>query len=87
MRQMRWISVVSIVSIFLVFPCLSLGQSSQSLWTKSIHADTSGNVTFQVNMHIKMLEGTFLPGSNDSVWVRGNFNNWGTTLARRRLRR
>src|SRR5215831_17191098 len=42
--------------------------------------DTAVTTTFQVNMSIKMREGTFLPGSNDSVWVRGNFNNWGTTL-------
>ena len=42
---------------------------------------STGNfTTFQVNMRIKMLEESFLPGSNDSVWVRGNFNNWGSTL-------
>ncbi len=36
-------------------------------------------VTFQVNMRIKMLEGSFLPGSGDIVRVAGGFNNWGTS--------
>src|SRR5713101_3062743 len=34
------------------------------------------NVTFQVKMNIKMLEGTFRPGSGDIVSVNGSFNNW-----------
>jgi len=38
-----------------------------------------GNVTFQVNMKIKMQEGTFLPGSGDIVRVSGSFNNWGSS--------
>jgi hypothetical protein len=38
-----------------------------------------GNATFQVNMKIKMLEGTFLPGSGDIVRVAGNMNNWGSS--------
>src|SRR5258708_1490269 len=33
-------------------------------------------VVFQVNMRVKMLEGTFLPGSGDIVRVAGNFNGW-----------
>jgi hypothetical protein len=37
------------------------------------------NVTHQVNMSIKMREGTFDPAGGDSVWIRGNFNNWGTS--------
>jgi photosystem II stability/assembly factor-like uncharacterized protein len=36
-------------------------------------------VTFQVNMKIKMLEQTFLPGSGDIVRVAGSFNNWGSS--------
>jgi hypothetical protein len=36
-------------------------------------------VTFQVNMKIKMLEGSFLPGSGDIVRVAGSFNNWGSS--------
>ena len=39
----------------------------------------SAPVTFQVNMKIKMLEGTFLPGSGDIVRVAGSFNNWGSS--------
>ena len=34
-------------------------------------------VTFQVNMKIKMLEQTFLPGSGDIVRVAGSFNRLG----------
>jgi type IX secretion system substrate protein len=36
-------------------------------------------VTFQVNMRVKMLEGSFLPGSGDIVRVAGNFNGWGNS--------
>src|ERR1051326_286730 len=36
-------------------------------------------VTFQVNMKIKMLEGTFQPGSGDIVRVAGSFNDWGNS--------
>ncbi|MCC6398817.1 MAG: hypothetical protein IT282_17525, partial [Bacteroidetes bacterium] len=36
-------------------------------------------VTFQVNMKIKMLEQTFLPGSGDIVRVAGSFNDWGNS--------
>src|SRR5260221_6492638 len=34
------------------------------------------NVPFQVKMNIKLLEGTFKPGSGDIVKVNGTFNNW-----------
>ncbi|MGA9117601.1 MAG: T9SS type A sorting domain-containing protein [Bacteroidota bacterium] len=37
------------------------------------------DATFQVNMKIKMKEGTFLPGSGDIVRVAGGFNNWGSS--------
>ncbi len=37
------------------------------------------NVTFQVNMKIKMLEKTFLPELGDVVTVRGSFNDWGNS--------
>ncbi len=37
------------------------------------------NVTFRVNMKVKLLDGTFLPGSGDNVTVRGSFNDWGTS--------
>jgi hypothetical protein len=40
---------------------------------------TDGQVTFQVNMSIKMLEGSFQPGSGDVVQVKGSFNGWGGT--------
>jgi hypothetical protein len=36
-------------------------------------------VTFRVNMKIKMLEQTFLPGSGDIVRVAGSFNDWGNS--------
>jgi hypothetical protein len=34
-------------------------------------------VKFQVNMRVKILEQTFLPGSGDIVRVAGSFNGWG----------
>lgn len=37
------------------------------------------NVTFQVNMKIKMIEGNFLPAAGDVVTVRGSFNDWGNS--------
>jgi hypothetical protein len=37
------------------------------------------NVTFRVNMSIKMREGSFLPGSGDIVRVAGGFNDWGNS--------
>ncbi|HWP82578.1 MAG TPA: carbohydrate-binding module family 20 domain-containing protein [Bacteroidota bacterium] len=37
------------------------------------------NVTFRVNMSIKMREGAFVPGSGDIVRVAGSFNNWGSS--------
>ncbi len=37
------------------------------------------NVTFQVNMKIKMIEKTFLPQLGDAVTVRGSFNDWGVS--------
>ncbi|MGA9115945.1 MAG: FlgD immunoglobulin-like domain containing protein [Bacteroidota bacterium] len=35
------------------------------------------NVTYQVHMGRKMLQGVFLPDSGDIVAIRGSFNNWG----------
>lgn len=40
-------------------------------------AYAQSDVTFQVNMRIKMMELAFLPGEGDIVAVRGDFNNWG----------
>lgn len=40
----------------------------------------TGDVEFRVNMRIKMLEGTFQPGSGDIVTVPGSFNSWSTTV-------
>lgn len=37
------------------------------------------NVTFQVNMKIKMIEGNFRPTEGDIVTVRGSFNDWGNS--------
>ncbi len=37
------------------------------------------DVTFKVDMSVKIALGTFNPGS-DTVFVRGDFNGWGTTL-------
>jgi hypothetical protein len=37
------------------------------------------NVTFQVDMRVMAAAGSFIP-SSDSVWVRGTFNGWGSTL-------
>ncbi|MGB2868706.1 MAG: LamG-like jellyroll fold domain-containing protein [Bacteroidota bacterium] len=37
------------------------------------------NVTFQVNMKFKMLEGSFRPDLGDIVNVAGDFNGWSTT--------
>lgn len=36
-------------------------------------------VTFQLNMRIKMLEGSFRPDLGDVATVRGNFNDWGNS--------
>lgn len=36
------------------------------------------NVTFQVNMGVQMLQGSFRPDSGDVIQVRGDFNSWGT---------
>jgi hypothetical protein len=38
------------------------------------------NVTFQVNMKMKMRETGFQPGSGDIVRVAGSFNDWGNSL-------
>lgn len=38
-----------------------------------------GNVTFRVNMRVKLLEGSFRPDSNDIVRVAGSFNDWGNS--------
>ncbi len=35
------------------------------------------NVTFQVNMSVQMLQGSFRPDSGDVIQVRGDFNSWG----------
>ena len=37
------------------------------------------DVTFRVRMSIKMLEGSFQPGSGDIVRVAGSFNDWGNS--------
>ncbi|MDI6804509.1 MAG: T9SS type A sorting domain-containing protein [Bacteroidota bacterium] len=37
------------------------------------------NVTFQVNMKIKMIEKNFLPELGDVLTVRGSFNDWGNS--------
>ncbi len=37
----------------------------------------SVNITFQLDMRVKMKEKTFLPEAGDFVTVRGSFNNWG----------
>ncbi len=42
-------------------------------------AYATGDVTFQVNMKIMMMEGKFLPGSGDLVYVTGDFNGWVAT--------
>ncbi len=40
---------------------------------------TSVSVRFQVNMRVKMLEGTFRPDLGDSVRVPGSHNGWSTS--------
>ena len=40
---------------------------------------TAVPVKFQVNMRVKMLEGTFRPDLGDSVRVPGSFNGWSTS--------
>jgi hypothetical protein len=40
---------------------------------------TTGNVTFRVNMRVKMIEGTFRPTRGDYVRVAGSFNDWGNS--------
>jgi len=42
-------------------------------------AFAQNDVTFQVNMTMKMREGTFQPGNNDIVRVAGSFNDWGNS--------
>ncbi len=37
------------------------------------------NVTFQADMRVEMAKGNFNPGT-DTVFARGSFNDWGTTL-------
>ena len=39
-------------------------------------AFAQNQVTFQVDMRMKMREGVFLPSSGDVVQVRGSFNGW-----------
>jgi hypothetical protein len=48
-----------------------------SVGATSVYAQNE--VTFQVNMKIKMMEQSFLPGSGDIVSVKGDFNGWGGT--------
>ena len=43
----------------------------------TISVRAQNDVTFQVNMKVRMLEGTFLPQDGDFVTVRAGFNNWG----------
>jgi hypothetical protein len=40
-------------------------------------AFAQNQVTFQVDMRMKMREGVFLPSSGDVVQVRDSFNGWG----------
>jgi hypothetical protein len=40
---------------------------------------TKANVTFQVNMAKKMLDGAFRPDLGDKVTIRGSFNDWGNS--------
>ncbi len=47
---------------------------NDSVFTPAVNAP----VTFQVNMRVKMLEGSFQPGSGDRVRVPGSFNGWNT---------
>ena len=49
------------------------------LLASSVPLRAQGDVTFQVNMKIKMLEGTFQPGSGDIVRVAGTINGWGSS--------
>jgi hypothetical protein len=63
-----WLLCVVVLALFLVS-----GIGTQT----ALAQDTT--VTFQVNMNLKMLEGTFRPLSGDIVTVRGDFNNWGNT--------
>jgi hypothetical protein len=51
--------------------------SALLVWSAPLRAQE--DVTFQVNMKIKMLEGTFQPGSGDIVRVAGSFNDWGNS--------
>jgi len=44
----------------------------------SLAVAQTGDVEFRVNMSVKMLEGTFQPGSGDIVTVPGGFNGWNT---------
>jgi hypothetical protein len=37
------------------------------------------NVTFQVDMSVQIVSGTFRPDSGDVVTVRGSFNDWGNS--------
>ncbi|MBI3578627.1 MAG: hypothetical protein HY089_04355, partial [Ignavibacteriales bacterium] len=45
-------------------------------WVMDSVAQAQNNVTFRVNMSIKMREGSFKPGSGDVVTVPGDFNSW-----------
>ncbi|MFN0157173.1 MAG: FlgD immunoglobulin-like domain containing protein [Bacteroidota bacterium] len=62
---------------------LSLAASDTTLpvvfYNNEIILLPSVNVTFQVNMGIKMQEGAFRPDLGDVVTVRGSFNDWGNS--------
>lgn len=47
---------------------------NDSVFTPAVNAP----VVFQVNMRVKMLEGSFQPGAGDRVRVPGSFNGWNT---------
>ncbi|MDP2207836.1 MAG: FG-GAP-like repeat-containing protein [Bacteroidota bacterium] len=57
-----FLKLIFILHLVLALPVLMIAQTT---------------VTFQVNMKIKMLKGTFLPSAGDIVTVRGSFNDWG----------
>ena len=49
------------------------------VWFNNDSVASLGNVTFRVNMKVKMLEGSFRPDSGDYVRVAGSFNDWGNS--------
>jgi hypothetical protein len=66
MRKVLLYGIGGMVLVLLLTPVAELNTA----------AAQSHNITFQVNMSIKMREEAFDPAL-DTVWVRGNFNSWG----------